>query len=71
MSRHRSSPCRGSPTSSPIIPDASVTADRMIPDFFGAVCPSCHREIHHGLHGQAKNEALIEVISQKEAAPGA
>lgn len=41
------------------------------PRFVGAVCPSCHREIHHGLHGQAKNEALVEVIRQKEAAPGA
>ena len=41
------------------------------PRFVGAVCPSCHREIHHGLHGQAKNEALIETIRRKEAVPGA
>jgi len=37
----------------------------------GAVCPSCHREIHHGRHGHAKNEVLIEVIRQKETASGA
>lgn len=41
------------------------------PRFVGAVCPSCHRELHHGLHGQAKNEALIEAIRQKETIPGA
>ncbi len=41
------------------------------PRFVGAVCPSCHREIHHGLHGQAKNKALIEVIRRKEGAPDA
>lgn len=41
------------------------------PRFVGAVCPSCHREIHHGLHGRVKNEALIEVIRRKEGAPGA
>ncbi|MBI1690204.1 HNH endonuclease [Methylorubrum rhodesianum] len=41
------------------------------PRFVGAVCPSCHREIHHGTHGHAKNEALIEVIRQKEKASGA
>ncbi|CAO4135929.1 HNH endonuclease [Methylorubrum extorquens] len=40
------------------------------PRFVGAVCPSCHREIHHGRHGHAKNEALIEVIRQKEATSG-
>ncbi|WP_198290867.1 HNH endonuclease [Methylobacterium sp. 88A] len=37
------------------------------PRFVGAVCPSCHREIHHGLHGSTKNDALIQAISQKEA----
>ncbi|WP_452181342.1 HNH endonuclease [Heyndrickxia sporothermodurans] len=37
------------------------------PRFVGAVCPSCHREIHHGLHGQVKNRALIEAIRRKEA----
>jgi len=38
------------------------------PRFVGAVCPDCHREIHHGLRGQARNEALIELIRQKEGA---
>lgn len=38
------------------------------PRFVGAVCPGCHREIHHGRHGQAKNQALIEAIRRKEAA---
>ncbi|MFC5082143.1 HNH endonuclease [Microvirga arabica] len=37
------------------------------PRFVGAVCPSCHREIHHGVHGSAKNDVLIEVIRRKEA----
>ncbi|WP_348532366.1 HNH endonuclease, partial [Methylobacterium oxalidis] len=41
------------------------------PRFVGAVCPDCHREIHHGQHGRAKNEALIAEISRKEAATGA
>jgi 5-methylcytosine-specific restriction protein A len=41
------------------------------PRFVGAVCPDCHREIHHGMHGQAKNEALIEVVRQKEKISGA
>ncbi len=41
------------------------------PRFVGAVCPSCHREIHHGLQGQAKNEALIAAIRRKEAVLGA
>jgi 5-methylcytosine-specific restriction protein A len=38
------------------------------PHFVGALCPSCHREIHHGLHGSAKNDALIRTIQDKEAA---
>lgn len=37
------------------------------PRFVGAICPTCHREIHHGHHGEAKNRALIETIRQKEA----
>ncbi|MBA9071509.1 5-methylcytosine-specific restriction protein A [Methylobacterium sp. RAS18] len=40
------------------------------PRFVGAVCPSCHREIHHGLNGQARNKAFIEMIRRKEAASG-
>lgn len=34
--------------------------------FVGVVCPGCHREIHHGLHGPVKNERLVEAIRQKE-----
>ncbi|WP_342027977.1 HNH endonuclease [Microvirga vignae] len=37
------------------------------PRFVGAVCPSCHREIHYGVHGQSKNDALIEAVKCKEA----
>jgi 5-methylcytosine-specific restriction protein A len=37
------------------------------PRFVGAVCPDCHREIHHGIQGQSKNDALIETIRRKEA----
>ncbi|WHQ72664.1 HNH endonuclease signature motif containing protein [Methylorubrum extorquens] len=40
------------------------------PRFVGAVCPSCHREIHHGLNGQARNKAFFKVIRRKEAASG-
>jgi len=29
------------------------------PRFIAAVCPSCHREIHHGLAGATKNELLV------------
>lgn len=36
------------------------------PWFVAAVCPSCHREIHFGMHGQAKNEALLQTIAMKE-----
>jgi 5-methylcytosine-specific restriction protein A len=28
------------------------------PFWVGAVCPNCHREIHHGANGTAKNEVL-------------
>lgn len=37
------------------------------PRWVGAVCPTCHREIHHGQSGRTKNDqlqkklALIEV----------
>jgi 5-methylcytosine-specific restriction protein A len=36
------------------------------PRFVAAVCPSCHREIHFGMNGQAKNEALVQTIALKE-----
>lgn len=41
------------------------------PRFVGAVCPDCHREIHHGQHGLAKNKALVAEIGRKEALTGA
>ncbi|UXZ47919.1 HNH endonuclease [Pseudomonas soli] len=28
------------------------------PRYVGAVCPSCHREIHSGVHGMSLNERL-------------
>ncbi len=37
------------------------------PRFMGAVCPNCHREIHHGTHGQKRNSELQARIRSKEA----
>lgn len=28
------------------------------PRYIGAICPTCHREIHHGVNGHKKNEKL-------------
>lgn len=36
------------------------------PRFIGAICPTCHREIHHGLNGKAKNDALKAYIASIE-----
>lgn len=36
------------------------------PRFMGAICPTCHSEIHYGLNGSSKNKALCEAILQKE-----
>ncbi|QHG26489.1 HNH endonuclease [Pseudomonas sp. DTU12.1] len=36
------------------------------PRYVGAICPACHREIHHGLHGKAKNEALKTYVANIE-----
>jgi 5-methylcytosine-specific restriction enzyme A len=36
------------------------------PRFMGAVCPNCHREIHHGSDGASINERLQTAISRKE-----
>jgi predicted HNH restriction endonuclease len=33
---------------------------------FAAVCPNCHREIHHGLDGQAVNERLQTAVTRRE-----
>lgn len=32
------------------------------PAYVGAVCPTCHREIHHGQNGDSKNSALATKI---------
>jgi 5-methylcytosine-specific restriction enzyme A len=37
------------------------------PRFMGAVCPNCHREIHHGANGLSINERLQIAVSSKEA----
>ncbi|GAB3482291.1 HNH endonuclease [Azotobacter salinestris] len=39
------------------------------PQYIGAICPSCHREIHHGAHGKTKNEELRAYVeaAEKEA----
>ncbi|HCW0157064.1 HNH endonuclease [Pseudomonas aeruginosa] len=36
------------------------------PRFIGAVCPACHREIHYGLDGDAKNERLRIYVASLE-----
>jgi 5-methylcytosine-specific restriction protein A len=36
------------------------------PRYVGAICPACHREIHYGLNGNAKNEALREYVGLLE-----
>ncbi|MCP9759296.1 HNH endonuclease [Aquitalea sp. S1-19] len=37
------------------------------PQFVGAICPSCHREIHFGVSGQALNELLRAKVHEREA----
>jgi 5-methylcytosine-specific restriction protein A len=34
----------------------------------GAVCPNCHREIHHGTSGQKRNLELQARVTRKETA---
>jgi 5-methylcytosine-specific restriction protein A len=36
------------------------------PQWVAAICPNCHREIHSGEHGQAKNQMLKESLHRKE-----
>jgi 5-methylcytosine-specific restriction protein A len=36
------------------------------PRFVGAICPTCHREIHHGRDGKRRNAELIEYLAQIE-----
>lgn len=38
------------------------------PKFVAAICPACHREIHYGKLGNAKNESLKALIYKKEEA---
>jgi 5-methylcytosine-specific restriction protein A len=38
------------------------------PRFMGAVCPNCHREIHHGTEGRGLNERLQITVTSREAA---
>lgn len=36
------------------------------PRHVGAICPNCHREIHHGKNGTAKNSALEKYLMELE-----
>src|SRR5262249_50412635 len=36
------------------------------PRFMGAVCPNCHREIHHGAEGRNLNERLQAAVAARE-----
>lgn len=36
------------------------------PRFVGAICPTCHREIHHGLDGKRRNAELTEYLAEIE-----
>ena len=36
------------------------------PRYVGAVCPSCHREIHSGVHGALVNERLKQRLEAIE-----
>lgn len=37
------------------------------PNVVGAICPACHREIHHGLNGSSINSKLREYVQELEA----
>jgi 5-methylcytosine-specific restriction enzyme A len=37
------------------------------PRFMGAVCPICHRNIHHGAEGRVVNERLQVAVAKREA----
>jgi 5-methylcytosine-specific restriction protein A len=36
------------------------------PRYVGAICPTCHKEIHYGSDGEKKNSLLRQVIEEKE-----
>lgn len=38
------------------------------PRYVGAICPTCHKEIHYGGQGDEKNNLLRELVNQKELA---
>jgi 5-methylcytosine-specific restriction enzyme A len=37
------------------------------PRFMAAVCPNCHRQIHHGLDGRTVNKHLQAIVTRREA----
>ena len=37
------------------------------PNYVAAICPNCHREIHHGVSGDSKNEELKEYVTYLES----
>lgn len=40
------------------------------PRYVGAICPNCHRQIHHGRGGQKLNDRLLERVVAKESNAG-
>lgn len=36
------------------------------PRFVGAICPTCHRDIHHGLDGRRRNTELTQYLAEIE-----
>ena len=36
------------------------------PENVAAICPNCHKEIHHGMEGRTKNDQLIDKVAQTE-----
>lgn len=39
-----------------------------LPDAVAAICPTCHRRVHHGLDGAQLNSKLSKLIAKKETA---
>jgi 5-methylcytosine-specific restriction enzyme A len=37
------------------------------PEFVAAICPNCHREIHHGVNGKSLNDRLTQLVQRREA----
>lgn len=40
------------------------------PRWVAGICPTCHREIHHGENGNVRNLALIDKLHELEPEPG-